>query len=71
MGDSCVFEMVVLGAKTRLSLARVYVYRLRGGKPAKPTLLCKEEESITGNDYLCEAAWSNMEQYGDKCIISS
>ena len=68
VGDSCVFDMVVLGAKTRLSRARVYVYRLRGGKPAKPTLLCKEEESITGNDYLCG---TSCKQYGDKCIISS
>ena len=113
MSDSCVFDMVVLGAKTRLSFARVYVYRyslhvltyashglsfarvyvyrcktifflvldhrlsfarvyvyrLRVGKPAKPPLLCKEEESIAGNDYLCET--TSGKQCGDECIISS
>lgn len=68
MSDICVFDMVVLGAKTRLSLARVYVYRLRGGKPAKPTLLCKVHESITGNDYLCGT--TSGKQYGDECTIS-
>ena len=48
MGDICVFDMVVLKAKTRLAFARVYVYRLRVGKPSKPPLLCKAGESIRG-----------------------
>lgn len=48
IGDTCVFEMVVLRAKTRLVLARVYVYRLRVCKPAKHPLLCKAYESIRG-----------------------
>lgn len=69
MSDSCVFDMVVLGAKTRLFLARVYVYRLSSGKPAKPPLLCKANESITGNDYLCET--TSGKQYGDECTINS
>lgn len=48
MGNICVFEMIGLKAKTRLAFARAYVYRLRGGKPAKPPLLCKAGESIRG-----------------------
>lgn len=48
MGDIYVFEMIGFKAKTRLAFARVYVYRLRGGKPAKPPLLCKAGESIRG-----------------------
>ena len=48
VGDVCVFEMIGLKAKTRLAFARVYVYRLRGGKPSKPPLLCKAGESIRG-----------------------
>nr|DAN55062.1 MAG TPA: hypothetical protein [Caudoviricetes sp.] len=47
-GDICVFEMIGFKVKTSLALARVYVYRLRGGKPAKPPLLCKAGESIRG-----------------------
>lgn len=69
MSDICVFDMVVLRAKTHLILARVYVYGLRGGKPAKPTLLCKAHESIWENDYLCEK--TSGKRYGDECTISS
>lgn len=69
MSDICVLDMVVLGAKTRLTLARVYLYRLRGGKPAKHPLLCKAHESIWENDYLCET--TSGKQYGDECTISS